>query len=105
MELGRQLKDHKRIYANQPEVVARSAVSRTEVREEGREMLLARSQEPASARRLPPARRASAEVVVSIPGVNTRTFIEPRSRTDSVPVQLPRLRTLPDTSHTRCWLF
>ena len=85
-------------------MVARSAVSRTEVREEGREMLVARSQVPASARRLPPARRASAEVV-SIPGVNTRTFIEPRSRTDSVPVQLPRLRTLPDTSHTRCWLF
>ena len=75
MELGRQLKDHKRIYANQPEVVARSAVSRTEVRKEGREMLVARSQVPASARRLPPARRASAEVV-SIPGVNTRTFID-----------------------------
>ena len=86
-------------------MVARSAVSRTEVREEGREMLVARSQVPASARRLPAARRASAEVV-SIPGVNTRTFIEPRSRTDSV--QLARLRTLPDTSHTlytRCWLF
>ena len=77
-----------RIY--QPEVVARSAVSRTEVREAGREMLEARSQEPAS------ARSASAEVA-SIPGVNTHTFIEPRSRTL---VQLPRLRTLPDTSHT-----
>ena len=59
-----------RIY--QPEVVARSAVSRTEVREAGREMLEARSQEPAS------ARSASAEVA-SIPGVNTRTFIEPRA--------------------------
>ena len=57
-------------------MVARSAVSRTEVREEGREMLVARSQVPASARRLPAARRASAEVVVSIPGVNTRTFID-----------------------------
>ena len=57
-----------RIY--QPEAVARSAVSRTEVREAGREMLEARSQEPAS------ARSASAEVA-SIPGVNTHTFIEP----------------------------
>ena len=82
-------------------MVARSAVSRTEVREEGREMLVARSQVPASARRLPPARSASAEVV-SIPGVNTRTFIEPRSRTDSVQLlQLARLRTLPDTLHTQ----
>ena len=49
-------------------MVASSAVSRTEVREEGREMLVARSQVLASARRLPAARRASAEVV-SIPCV------------------------------------
>ena len=70
-------------------------MSRTEVREAGREMLEARSQEPAS------ARSASAEVA-SIPGVNTHTFIEPRSRTggEGTLVQLPRLRTLPDTSHT-----
>ena len=87
-------------------MVARSAVSRTEVREEGREMLLARSQVLASARRLPLARRASAEVV-SIPGVNTRTFID-RHYQDRQSTVTPRLRTLPDTSHTlytRCWLF
>ena len=57
-----------RIY--QPEAVARSAVSRTEVREAGREMLEARSQEPAS------ARSASAEVA-SIPGVTLTLSLSP----------------------------